>query len=143
MNAVNGNGHTRATVGSAIKQVMTPTPHTIGSDQKLATAHAMMREHALRHLPVLRAGKLVGVLSERDLYFVESVAGVEATVDTVADAMTGDVYTVEPSERLADVVTAMAQHRYGCAVIVDRGHVVGIFTATDALRVLADVTGAA
>jgi acetoin utilization protein AcuB len=92
---------------------------------------------------VLRAGKLVGVLSQRDLYFVESVAGVEATVDTVADAMSADVYTVAPSERLADVVTAMAQHRYGCAVVVDRGHVVGIFTVTDALRVLADVSGAA
>jgi acetoin utilization protein AcuB len=116
---------------------MTPTPHTIGSDQKLETAHRMMREHGLRHLPVLRAGKLVGVISQRDLYFVEALAGVDVSVDAVADAMTSEVYTVTPEERLADVVTEMAEHRYGCTVVVERGRVVGIFTATDALRVLA------
>jgi acetoin utilization protein AcuB len=122
----------------AMRQVMTRTPYTIGSEQSLAKAHAMMREHGLRHLPVLRGGKLVGVLSQRDLYFVESIAGVDDTVDTVADAMTPEVYTVGPEEKVSDVVRTMAVHRYGSAVVVDRAQVVGIFTATDALFLLAD-----
>lgn len=122
-----------------IRNVMTPTPHTIGVEQSLATAHKLMREHSLRHLPVLRAGKLVGVLSQRDLYFLETLADVNTAVDKVADAMTSDVYTVGPEEKVADVVSTMAEHRYGSAVVVDRAHVIGIFTATDALHILADM----
>jgi acetoin utilization protein AcuB len=122
-----------------IRQVMTPAPHTIGSDQKLALAHRIMREHELRHLPVLRGGTLVGVLSERDLFFLESIAGVDVDIDSVADAMTSDVYTAAPEDALRDVVRTMSNRKYGCAVVIDNGRLIGIFTATDALRHLADV----
>ncbi len=122
-----------------IGELMTRCPHTIGSDQKLAVAHRLMREHGLRHLPVLRGGRLVGVLTQRDLYFLESLSGVDAAIDTVTDAMTSDVYTVGPQQRVRDVARAMADNKYGCVVVVDHGTVVGIFTATDALRHLADM----
>lgn len=115
---------------------MTTAPHTVGSDQTVARAHQMMREHSLRHLPVLRGGKLVGVLSQRDLYFLEAIAGVDATVDRVSDAMTPDVYTVDGRDLLTEVVATMCEHKYGCAVVVDRAGVRGIFTATDAMRLL-------
>jgi acetoin utilization protein AcuB len=98
-----------------------------------------MRENGVRHLPVLFGGKLVGVLSQRDLYFVETIAGVDTGIDVIADAMTADVFTVGPEETLREVVRTMAKHRYGSAVVVDHGKVVGIFTATDALDILADV----
>lgn len=118
---------------TTIRHVMTPVPYTIGSDQRLSKAHAMMRAHELRHLPVLRGGQLVGVLSQRDLYFLESLAGVDVEIDTVTDAMSADVYCVDPDEDLRDVAGLMALKRYGCAVVLERGHVVGIFTVTDAL----------
>ena len=120
-----------------IAEVMTRAPHTIGRDQRLARAHDIMREHGLRHLPVLDGGKLVGVLSQRDLYFVEALAGVDQRLDPVAEAMASEVYVVAPGECVADVARTMGQHKYGCAVVVDQGHVVGIFTATDALALLA------
>lgn len=123
---------------TSIGDLMTPAPHTIGSDQKLAMAHKVMRDHALRHLPVLRGGRLVGVLTQRDLFFLETVAGVDIAIDNVTDAMSPDVYSVTPDEPLHDVVRTMADRKIGCAVVVDRGAVVGIFTATDALRHLAD-----
>jgi len=123
-----------------IADVMTDCPHTIGAEQRLAVAFDCMRKHGVRHLPVLEGRRLVGVLSQRDLYFVESIAGVDRRVDKVAEAMTADVYTVAPGDLLVDVAEMMAKHKYGCAVVVDREHVVGIFTATDALRVLAELT---
>jgi len=128
-----------AAAPTAIRDVMTASPHTIGSDQKLSAAHRLMNEHGLRHLPVLRGGKLVGVLSQRDLYFLESMEGVDVHLDKIADAMTPDAYTVLPDASLRDVVRAMAEHKYGCAVVMDHGRVSGVFTVTDALRYLSDV----
>lgn len=125
---------------TTVADVMTVCPHTIGSDQKLAKAHQIMRELGIRHLPVLRGGKLVGVLSQRDLYFLESLAGVDVDIDQVADAMTPDVFTTLPDEPLRNVAREMANKKYGCAVVMDEdGRVLGIFTVTDALRHLADV----
>ncbi len=121
-----------------IRQVMTLSPHTIGSDQKLTLAHKMMREYQLRHLPVLRAGELVGVLSERDLFFLESVAGVDVNIDAVSEAMTADVYTAHPEDYVRDVARVMSLRRYGCAVVMEDSRLLGIFTATDALRYLAE-----
>lgn len=124
---------------TCMRDVMTATPHTIGSEQKLSLAHRKMNEHQLRHLPVLRDGKLVGILTQRDLYFLQSMAGVDVHLDVIADAMTPEVYTTTPDAKLKDVARIMADHKYGCAVIQEKGEVIGIFTITDALRHLADV----
>jgi acetoin utilization protein AcuB len=133
------NGRRRVTPATKLRDVMTPAPHTIGSDQSLALAHRIMREHGLRHLPVLRSGKLVGILSQRDLYFLETIAGVDVDLDSVSDAMTSEVYTAAPDDLLADVARKMFIHKYGCTVVMDGDRLLGIFTATDALRYLADV----
>lgn len=97
-----------------------------------------MRTHTLRHLPVLDGGKLVGVLSQRDLYFLRSIEGVDLDVDRVEEAMSQEVYCVAPEARLEEVVAEMAEHKYGCVVVVERMKVVGVFTTIDALRLLAE-----
>lgn len=124
---------------TTIAEVMTTSPHTIGVDQPLSRAHQVMREHHLRHLPVLNGGELVGMLSQRDLYFLEAIGGGERAVEgaAVTEAMASQVYRVAPSDRVADVARTMSQHKHGCAVVVDVGRVVGVFTATDALALLA------
>lgn len=131
--------HRRKVTATTIADVMTRSPRTIASDQKLSAAHRIMVAEGLRHLPVMRAGKLIGVLSQRDLFLVESMAGVDPDIDVIADAMTADVYAAPPDAPLAEVVRTMADHKYGCAVIVESGVVVGVFTMVDALRQLAEV----
>ena len=121
----------------AIRHYMTPSAHTIGVGRSLADAHRVMREHQIRHLPVLDGGKLVGIATERDLHLIETLKGVDQATVTVEEAMSQDVYAVEPETPLAEVVGTMAEHRYGSAVIAHEGHVLGIFTTIDALRVLA------
>lgn len=122
-----------------MKDVMTEQPITIGRAQTLATAHEMMRDNRCRHLPVLEHGELVGVVTQRDLYFLETIAGVDLTSDKVDDAMSVDCYAVGPDAHLEEVAAEMARHKYGCAVVIERDRVIGIFTATDALRVLGGV----
>jgi acetoin utilization protein AcuB len=120
-----------------IRKYMTSNPVTIGQEQTLDVAHRVMREHRVRHLPVLQGGKLVGVLSQRDLHLIETLNDVDPATTTVEDAMTMDVYVTAPSTPLAEVVSVMADHKYGSAVVVDRGKIVGMFTTIDALDALA------
>jgi CBS domain-containing protein len=120
-----------------MSEAMTSQPVTIGRDQTLEVAHRMMRDHGVRHLPVLEHGELVGVISQRDLYFLESIAGVDLEKDRVDDGMSTDTYAVAPDETLERVLAVMAERKLGSAVVLERGRVIGIFTATDALRMLA------
>ncbi len=126
----------RRELAQPVRSFMTPTPHTIGQTQPLARAHERMRSQGVRHLPVLEAGKLVGILSHRDALFVETLRDVDPEKVPVEDAMSTDVYTVRPDTPLSEVLSAMAEHKYGCTVVGDAAHVLGIFTTTDALRVL-------
>jgi acetoin utilization protein AcuB len=96
-----------------------------------------MRDHQIRHLPVEDGGKLVGVLTDRDVKLAASFQGSEKL--TVEDAMTPDPFTVTPQTPLDHVTEVMAEHKYGCAIVrQDNGKVVGIFTATDAVRLLGE-----
>lgn len=121
-----------------IKSYMTTAPHTIDADRTMADAHGVMREHQLRHLPVVSAERLVGIVSVGDLHLVETLRDVDPAKIRVDDVMTRSVYTVSPDAPLDDVVQEMARHKYGSVVVVDNGHVVGIFTTVDACRAFAD-----
>jgi acetoin utilization protein AcuB len=121
-----------------VKHWMSPTLHSIGKEQPLSVAHKLMDDHDLRHLPVLADGKLVGLVSQRDLYYLETVAGVDPERERVEEGMSQDVYCVPPETLLRDVVVEMMMHKYGCAVVVESTKVVGIFTTTDALKLLAE-----
>jgi acetoin utilization protein AcuB len=125
-----------------IRDFMTPSPHSVGRDQTLATALAVMRRFDVRHLPVLEGGRIVGVLTQRDVLFIETLRDVDPSKVTVEEAMSPDVYAVGSATPLAEVAAHMAEHKYGCVVVVDGSHVEGIFTTVDALRALATALGA-
>jgi acetoin utilization protein AcuB len=121
-----------------IEKYMTPMPHTIGQSIPLEKALDLMRTHRIRHLPVQEAGKLVGILTDRDIKLASSFA--TDTQLRVEDVMTPEPYTVKPGTPLDSVVLEMAEQKYGCAIIAqDNGKVVGIFTAVDGLRVLSEI----
>jgi len=122
-----------------VEQFMTPSPYTIEQDQSLSAGYRMLREHGIRHLPVLHAGKLVGLLSQRDLHFMATLRDVDPDRLAVSEAMTLDTYAVGPKSTLRKVATEMAEHRYGSAVVIDHDRVVGILTTVDALAALAEI----
>ncbi len=121
-----------------LRNYMTPTPHTIGHQQPLIVAQRMMHDHGIRHLPVLDGGKLVGLLSERDVLLVESLPGTDPTEVRAEEAMSQDILTANPDAALADVVETMVERKLGSAVAIDGEHVVGVLTTVDALRALLD-----
>lgn len=122
-----------------INKYMTTTPHTVGKDQTLEVAHKMLREYQIRHLPVLEGGKLLGILSDRDLNLIESLKDVDPSKVLVEEAMSQEVYSVSPDASLDEVVLEMASKKYGSAVVMQNNKVVGIFTTVDALRTLGEL----
>jgi acetoin utilization protein AcuB len=122
-----------------VQKYMTTSPHTIGEDQPMALAHRMMREHHVRHLPVLRGAKIVGVVSDRDLNMVETLQDVDPRKVLVNEAMSQEPYLVTPDTALDEVVGTMANNKYGSAVVTQHDKVVGIFTTVDACRAFADL----
>ena len=122
----------------AIEKYLTPSPHAIGRDQPLTLAHAMLKKHRIRHLPVLDGGELVGLLSERDLQLIETFEGVDPKRVTIEEAMSTSVYAVTPETKLDQVLRAMAEQKYGCTVVIQNGRVVGVFTTVDVCRAFAE-----
>ena len=131
------NGHTHELI--PIRRFMTPTPVTIGREQSLEEAHKRMHEHNIRHLPVLDGGRVVGILSDRELELVENLPGVDAHTTKVEEAMVEGPYSVAADAPLRDVITHMAEHKYGTAVVAENNgrKLVGIFTTIDALTAFA------
>src|SRR5512143_2603066 len=122
-----------------VKRYMSRQPWTISPSAKMSEAHRVMREHHIRHLPVTDRGKLVGIVSERDLHLIETLPGSDPDEVTVDEAMIADVYAVSPDEEVDKVIEKMADNKLGSALVVTRnGNVEGIFTTIDALQCFAD-----
>ena len=121
-----------------IDRYMTRQPWTLASTASLLDAHKLMRLHAIRHLPIVDDGTLVGLLSERDILRLEPFVELRGT--QICEAMTEPAFSARGDDAMDGVARAMGERRLGCVVIVKRdGSVDGIFTATDACRALAEV----
>lgn len=122
-----------------ISRYMTRQPWTIERGATLTAAHEVMRSHAIRHLPVMDAGELVGIVTERDLHLIETLPDADPDEVTVDEAMTETVYVAGPSDEVAEVVERMAAQKLGSVVVMQDRRVEGIFTSIDALHVLSSV----
>lgn len=120
-----------------IREFMTEAVHTIGVDRPAAVAKASMSEFNIRHLPVLKGGKVVGLVSDRDLQWLASLKDVDLDTVAVEEAMASEVFCVAPDVALKTVARTMADQKIGSAVVMQGREVLGIFTTSDALEALA------
>lgn len=118
---------------------MSVQPFTIEVEQTLEKAERMMREHHIRHLPVLDRGSLVGILSDRDVKLVESLKDVDPSQVRIDEAYTPKPYVVSSDTSLEEVCETMANQKYGCAIVRQDQKLVGIFTWVDALNAFSDI----
>ncbi|MFO7563866.1 MAG: CBS domain-containing protein [Enhygromyxa sp.] len=119
-----------------IAECMTTHPVSIPADASLADACERMHEHDIRHLPVIDRGRVVGLVSERDLAVVSGIPGIDKQRVEVTEAMVANPYVVAPETPLEEVVAVMHEHKLGTAVVMAEGEVRGIFSVVDALAVL-------
>lgn len=123
----------------SVQKYMTKVPKSIGFDRPLSHAMEVMRELRIRHLPVLKGGELVGILTDRDIKLVTSFEKVDPEKMMVDEACTFDPYMTSPGAPLSEVAAHMAEKKYGCALVVDNKKLVGILTEVDICRALAEL----
>jgi acetoin utilization protein AcuB len=122
-----------------VSKYMTAAPVSVNRDVTLAAASKLMQEQRIRHLPVMDGGALLGVITERDIRFAESFSIVDPEQVSVYGAMVESPYVVKPETPLDEVVSTMAENKYGSALIVQNDSVVGMFTTVDACRALGEL----
>ena len=120
-----------------VRECMSRLPSEVDRRDPLAAVVRTMREHHCHHVPVMDGPRLVGILSRQDLHEALLAHGQEAATLTAGDVCTPDPLTVEPTSPLVEVARRMVERGVGSALVTDGGVLVGIFTSTDALQLIA------
>ena len=126
-----------------VREIMMGSPVTLKPEDTLDLANDVISLGRIRHIPVLDDGRLVGLLSERDLIGAaanqifglkqKSKAALLKTV-LIKDIMKKKVITVSPDTPIKDAAHLMATKKIGCVPVLTEGALVGLLTTTDILR---------
>lgn len=126
-----------------VGDIMSVSPVTVAPSTSVHEAQTLMQQRKIRHLPVLKDGRLVGIISDRDIRLVLpspatslSVWEIRHLLDrlTVGEVMTYFVMTTAPDRPVTEAVGRMLGHKVGALPVIADRQVVGILTRTDVLR---------
>lgn len=126
-----------------VEEFTTPNPITATEDMSIDEVLELMSEHGVRHLPVMRDDEVVGVISDRDLRLARGLSDEHKFQVRAGDIMSADPVAVTADMPLDDVAFTMSDRKIGSVIVNERdGTLLGIFTVTDALNALIEITRA-
>lgn len=127
-------------INMPVEEFTTPDPVTATEEASIDELRMQMDELGVRHLPILRDGAVVGVVSDRDVRVAAGLDPEKRALVRAADIMAVDPVSVSASEGLDQVAFTMSERKVGSVIVNDDdGDFLGIFTATDALNALIEV----
>jgi acetoin utilization protein AcuB len=127
---------------SMTREVVTLSPQTTAAE-----ALALCREKGIRHLPVMDEGRLIGIVSDRDLRSATPALGDPARAEAlqkirVLGVMVRDVLMAHPEDPIEQAANTMREKRIGCLPVLEAGELVGILTSSDVMEALVYLIGA-
>ncbi|HEX9021705.1 MAG TPA: CBS and ACT domain-containing protein [Nitrospirota bacterium] len=129
---------------------MTKKVYTAGPDDYLSDAIALMKERRIKHVPVVKAGKLKGIISDRDIkeYSPSKATSLDIyelhyilAKTKVRDIMKTSVVTTSPNTPVEEAAMIMLDNDIGCLPVADGGELAGIISDRDIYHALVDITG--
>ncbi|MBC8016066.1 MAG: CBS domain-containing protein [Sporomusaceae bacterium] len=134
-----------------VQQRMTSNPITIPSTATIADASELMRANNFRRLPVVDNGKLVGLITDRDLRSVSASPATTLSIFElnyllakmqIKDIMQKKVITIQSDATVEEAALLLYNHRIGGLVVIDaQGTAIGVITETDVFKCFVDVMG--
>lgn len=131
-----------------VREIMMGSPVTLKPDDTLDLANDIISLGRIRHIPVVDDGRLVGLLSERDLVgaAASKIFGLKQKNKSVLlksvlikDVMKKRIVTVKPETPIKETAKLMAEKKIGCVPVVSDGTLVGLVTTTDILRYVEEI----
>jgi acetoin utilization protein AcuB len=126
-----------------VKEIMRKPVTVVSASTTIGEADQLLHSLGFRHLPVVEQGKLVGILTDRDIRFATSslfhtpLSG----EDPVSLAMSSHPLTADPLDPVEDAARIMRENKIGCLPVLDGLELVGILTGMDLLDALMTLTG--
>lgn len=126
-----------------VKEIMAKEVATLKVDDELSLAEDIMHLGRIRHLPVTDGDKLVGIISERDLFKASLASVIDYDYQikrdymktvVIKEVMKTDLITVQPDASVKEAAEMMLHHKIGCLPVVEGYRMVGLITETDILR---------
>ena len=126
-----------------VKEIMRTPVTAVPSGTTLGEADQLLLSRGFRHLPVVDQGRLVGILTDRDIRFATSslCPTPRRGTDPVTLAMSSPPLTADPLDPVEDAARIMRDRKIGCLPVLDGGELVGILTGMDLLDALMTLTG--
>lgn len=133
-----------------VRDIMSAKVVSISTDDTLQTVSEIMELGSVRHLPVVRLGELVGVVSQRDLLraSLSSIMGIPADDQSfflagvsIAEVMSSPAVSIGIDASVQAAAGLMAERKIGCLPVLDGGKFCGLVTETDVLRCFAESLG--
>lgn len=131
-----------------VREIMMGSPVTLKPDETLDLANDVISLGRIRHIPIMEDGRLVGLLSERDMMgaATTTIFGLKRKSKSallksvlIKDVMKKKVVTVKPDTPIKDAAHLMKEKKIGCVPVVNEGSLVGLVTTTDILRYVENV----
>lgn len=137
----------KATHGIRVRDCMSVDPATVGPKDSLQKVMSLLRRRDIRSVPVVENGRLIGIVTDRDVRQVAPAYPLFRDEDeihrytenlTVTAAMTADPMTIAPDAPLVEAAKVLETYRISSMPVVDDRRLVGMLTVTDVLRVFVE-----
>ncbi|MDY0073310.1 MAG: CBS domain-containing protein [Thauera sp.] len=126
---------------SPVDEFTTPDPVTVAEDLPIDELKRLMDEYGVRHLPVVRDGRVVGLVSDRDVRLARGLSADHQLQVSTGDIMATDPVAVLANAPLDEVALLMSERKIGSVIVNgEEGEFRGIFTLTDALNALVEIS---
>jgi len=121
-----------AQTDTAIRNVMTPNPTTVEPSTPVIEAARIMKEQDVGPVPVTEGGRLIGVVTDRDITLRIVAEGKDPQSTTVGEIASRDLVTIDPQQNLDEALRLMAEHQVRRLPVVEEdGKLVGIVAQAD------------
>ncbi|HYV23025.1 MAG TPA: CBS domain-containing protein [Candidatus Bathyarchaeia archaeon] len=117
-----------------VRELMTTAPVTVKPDATLGEVAVLMKQEDCGSIPVVDDGRLVGIVTDRDIVIRGVAAGSDPKTQRVSTVMSADPVTIRPDDDVTDAEKVMADRQIRRLPVVDNGKLVGIIVTAQIAR---------